>query len=217
MLKKIIQLLLEVIYPPREAARSWQNKSPGTLAVLLPTARAHSNTNVHALFDYKNAIVRDIVWSLKYDGSKQAADLCAALLYDVIVAEIAEQTIFLTIEKPLLIPIPLSKKRERERSFNQCARIADTLQKLDKNACFMLRKNILVKHRDTSSQTKSQDKRARAENLRGCFSISTANEIFGKDIILIDDVFTTGSTLAEATATLKHAGARKILCFTFAH
>ncbi|TSC61781.1 MAG: phosphoribosyltransferase [Parcubacteria group bacterium Gr01-1014_48] len=217
MLKKIIRSILDVIYPPRKAERSWRNKTAEELTAFLPAAPAHLHTNIYALFDYKNAIVRDIIWSLKYDGSPEAANLCAKLLYDIIVAEVAEQALFLTMEKPLLIPIPLSRKREQERGFNQCVRITNELEKLDNNRCFALCKNILIKQRDTPSQTKSQNKQERAENLRGCFNIPNPDDVRNKDIIIVDDVMTTGSTLAEATATLKRAGARKILCFTFAH
>lgn len=216
MIKKILHTLLNIIFPAREAERLWRNKRPDEIS-LPPASELKKNSNEHALFDYKNAVVRDIIWSLKYDGSLEAASLCATLMYDVIIHELTDLHAFHAVEKPLLLPIPLSSEREKERGFNQCVRIANALEKLDNTRYFTLRKNILKKHKNTLSQTKSQSKYMREENLRGCFSISNEDEIRGKDIILIDDVYTTGSTLAEATATLKRAGARSVLCFTFAH
>jgi len=210
-------MFLSVIFPPRKAERSWRTKRPDELSLMLPTARSEQSSGTIALFDYKNAIVQDIIWSLKYDGSKEAAKLCAILLYDVLIHELTELHAFNSFQKPILVPIPISREREKKRGFNQCIRIANELEKLDNGIYFILSRDTLKKHKDTLSQTKSQSRQVRAENLQGCFSISDPNEVRGKDIILLDDVFTTGSTLAEATATLKNAGARKVLCFTFAH
>ena len=203
------------MYPLRDTELLWRGKSPGHIAPLLSRAAPHAHVDIFPLYDYKHPIVRDIIWSLKYTGSMEAARLCATLLYDLIIDEIAERHMFRTIGKPLLIPVPLSRVRTRERGFNQCLRIAQEIERLDHETSFLLRDNILVKTRDTQSQAKSESRTERMQNLKGCFDI-VAN-INGQDIIVIDDVLTTGSTLIEIRNTLKNAGARNVLCFTFAH
>ncbi len=216
-MKNIIHTILDIAFPPRKEEQIWRDTDASELAPLLSPAPIHDHTDSISLFDYKNSIVQDIVWSLKYDGNTRAVSICAQLLYDVIVEELNNRYAYKTIEKPILIPVPLSPRRQKERGFNQCARIAQELQKIDHNTYFSVEYDLLKKHQETSSQTKTAGKKQRAENLRGCFRITEKQLVGNKDIVVIDDVLTTGSTLVEITKTLKQAGARSVLCFTFAH
>ena len=216
-MKNIIHTILDIAFPPRKEEQAWRDTNASELASLLSPAPVHDHTDIISLFDYKNNIVQDIIWSLKYDGSTHAASICAQLLYDVIVEELSTRYAYKTIEKPVLIPVPLSPRRQKERGFNQCARIIHKLQKIDCNRYFSVKNEVLEKYRETSSQTKTTGKKQRAENLRGCFRVTQKKLVGNKDIVVIDDVLTTGSTLVEITQTLKQAGARSVLCFTFAH
>ncbi|KKU76429.1 MAG: hypothetical protein UY03_C0035G0001, partial [Parcubacteria group bacterium GW2011_GWA2_47_64] len=72
------------------------------------------------------------------------------------------------------------------------------------------------KCKDTGSQTKMDTRKKRLENLKGCF-VADGKAVEGRNIILIDDVATTGATLVEARKTLLRAGARKVIAFTVAH
>ena len=173
---------------------------------------------------------------LKYKGKKRLAKIFAEIIYDKMTEELSELSLLQNFYEPILIPIPLSSKRYRERGFNQAelicrelVRISNTkhltpnpspYQREGRNEILVLDKNILIKPTETEHQARIKDRSRRLKNIVGSFAIKN-NEcvmlIKNKNIILIDDVTTTGATLNEARKTLKHAGARKIIAFTIAH
>ena len=77
--------------------------------------------------------------------------------------------------------------------------------------------NALEKIRHTAPQSSIKNRALRLQNLSGCFSIPHPEKVRGKNIILIDDVTTTGSTLAEARSVLLSAGARSVHAIAIAH
>ena len=117
------------------------------------------------------------------------------------------------LSKPdLILPVPLHIKRLKARGFNQ----ATTLAK----ACFpemnhLINTSLLVRCRATFPQTKLNGKERR-KNLSGAFTINQSAAINNKSILLIDDVFTTGSTVDECAKVLRKAGAKRIEVFTLA-
>jgi competence protein ComFC len=80
-----------------------------------------------------------------------------------------------------------------------------------------LEKNILIKKIDTPHQAQIHDRSHRLKNVVGSFALKNSDMINGKNIILIDDITTTGATLSEARKVLKKSGAKKIIAFTVAH
>jgi ComF family protein len=109
-------------------------------------------------------------------------------------------------EIDLIMPIPLSRERERARGYNQAALIARPLgQALD----LAYRPKALDRVRDTDSQV-GKNLSERRKNVSGAFR---ANSILvnGKRVLLVDDVLTTGSTLDAAAEALKQAGAARVL------
>ncbi|HBV01434.1 MAG TPA: hypothetical protein DEF00_03525 [Candidatus Taylorbacteria bacterium] len=166
-------------------------------------------------FDYRDRLVRQAVFELKYRGNKKVARLLATTLYDELLAFLEEYAPLTNFTEPLLVPIPLSKTRESERGFNQCKLLVDILLEMDGGRNFTL-SFALTKCKDTGSQTKMDTRKKRLENLKGCF-VADGKAVEGRNIILIDDVATTGATLVEARKTLLRAGARKVIAFTVAH
>ncbi|MCK5106289.1 MAG: ComF family protein [Elusimicrobiales bacterium] len=111
-----------------------------------------------------------------------------------------------------LLAVPLAKKKLAQRGFNQSELLADGMAvKKD----FKVIKNAITRTKNTASQT-TLNKEERKTNISNAFSISKPELIKGKNIILIDDVATTGNTLEELAKTLKKAGARKVAAFTLA-
>jgi len=104
----------------------------------------------------------------------------------------------------MLVPVPLHKKKLRKRGFNQSVVLASNI-----STRFSLELNItnLVRVRPTPSQVGLTGEQRRA-NMAGAFMVRDAEIFKGKGIILVDDVFTTGATVAECAKVLKRAGAR---------
>jgi ComF family protein len=107
---------------------------------------------------------------------------------------------FSQLPSPVLVPVPLHWRRNWQRGFNQAEEIARTLSKLTG----IPSKKLLRRTRNTQTQTKLGRKQ-RLQNLHGAFTARTIPEHF-RSVILIDDVFTTGSTAEACASTLrKHA------------
>lgn len=185
--------------------------------LLSPEAERESADWIFPLFDYRHPAIKKAVWLLKYKGKHRLASVFAEVMYGRILEELSDLSVMENFHHAVLIPIPLASKRYRERGFNQATLICKKLINLDKNINFSLEKNILIKPKDTEHQARIEDRNKRLKNIIGCFAVKNPEKIKNKNIILIDDVTTTGATLNEAKKTLKKAGARKIIAFTVAH
>lgn len=122
-------------------------------------------------------------------------------------------------ERPLVMPVPLHASRRKERGFNQSDLLAKGLvRELGKRqAAAKLRvlDSILVRAKPTTQQT-GLSVAARRENVRGAFEVRKPESIRGRDIVLIDDVMTTGATLSACARALKKAGGRNVWALTLA-
>jgi len=156
--------------------------------------------------DYRDAAVQDLIRSLKYDGSSHAATLAAALLADYLREEISSQRTF-SAKKILIVPVPLHKSRSRERGWNQIGLVAKVLPEEFKiGATAFLAEDALTRMRATKPQTRLP-RSERLSNVAGAFACSEESAVRGTKIFLVDDVTTTGATLANAATPLRKAGA----------
>ncbi len=240
----MLQFLLDLLFPRTPLMRELESIDACTFAARVEKTDGYAGKNIISLFHYRDKLVRQAVWELKYRGNKKIAKLLSEALYDELLAFLEEYAPLTNFTEPLLIPIPLSKKRESERGFNQCRLLCDELMRLDGvSSCISPHKGstgivvdcavfgrrgveikgnnftlslALTKTKDTQSQTKQDTRKKRLENLDGCFEANNAL-VEGRNIILIDDVATTGATIEEARRTLRAAGARKVIAFTVAH
>jgi len=173
--------------------------------------------NTYALFDYKNKVLRKALWALKYRGRTTLARIFGRALYDCLLEELHDKILFENFREPILMPIPLSRKRLRERGFNQAYLLAKEIYQFDAGQTCVLEAYVLGKTKETKPQMSLKNKEERLKNIKGCFSVKNSEKIRGRNIILIDDITTTGATLREAQKVLKKAGARNIIGFTIAH
>ena len=104
----------------------------------------------------------------------------------------------------IIIPIPLHKRRQRERGFNQAEELGKVLSPLLK---IPMKNDVLFRQKYTKPQARL--KTGREENIKNAFIVNTNESIIGKKIILIDDVATSLSTLEEAAKYLKMAERKK--------
>lgn len=149
-----------------------------------------------AATDYKNEVIQNLIQDLKYNFRTSAIKPISKIL-----DEYLKSISFINFISPIVIPIPLSKKRYRERGFNQAELIAEYIaKKLDAS----LVTNVLIKIKDSPKQSEAKDWDERLKNIEGCFAVVKPELITGKNIILVDDVFTSGATMNEAIKILRN-------------
>ena len=196
---------LDIVLPRRARTVRAENWTLDDLAVSPKTHEA-CGARITTLLDYRHSAVEDCIRALKYDGSSRAAELLAETLADYLREEISQAKSF-SPRQILLVPVPLHKARERERGFNQIELVLKKLPRefLDGTlASFSPR--ALARMRATPPQTRLS-REERLKNVKGAFSVSDAAAARAAHVFLIDDVTTTGATLAEASRPLKKAGA----------
>lgn len=195
--------LLDIIFPKTPLVRTIEKMSPYDL--FISAQKNIETTAIRSIFRYKDPYIQAGVWELKYRKNGLIAKLFATLLYECILED--ADTI---PPSSLIMPIPLSKERLKERGYNQCELLIDTMPTMyTKNTTCLIR----VTH--TFPQTKLK-RSTRTKNMKNCFAVINRGSIAGKTIILIDDVTTTGSTLLEAQKTLLQAGAKEVKMYTIA-
>lgn len=113
----------------------------------------------------------------------------------------------------VIVPVPLSRKRELERGFNQAAVLAKILARKTK---INLDEKSLVRKVHTPMHRVGMDGKARAASVKNAFEVTRSKLLAGKTILLIDDVFTSGATISSCAETLKKNGAKKVWVLTLA-
>jgi ComF family protein len=154
--------------------------------------------------------LRELIHLLKYNGVRPAASVLGRMLAEAVAAlePAFEQA------KVLVIPVPLYATKRRQRGFNQAELIVRAALKHQVGR-FELATDILRRTRDTHSQI-GLTSHQRRENLRGAFAVARAAEITGREVLLVDDVYTTGTTATECARVLRRAGASQVWVATVA-
>jgi len=153
-----------------------------------------------------DGIVRDLVHSLKYRDRLDLAPVIARWMVRAGAAELAACD--------AVLAVPLHRTRLFTRKFNQSAELARHIARsIDKP--FLASAVLRVKR---TAQQVGLSVNARADNVRGAFAVAAGCEtdVFGRRLVLIDDVFTTGATVSAVARILKRAGAADVSVLTFA-
>jgi ComF family protein len=156
--------------------------------------------------------LRELIHLLKYSGVRPAANDLGRMLAEAIV----------DIEPAFsgapvaVIPVPLYRGKLREREFNHAELIARAaIKTAAKSGRFELRADVLERKRETSSQA-GLTTHQRRENVRGAFGVRRPEAVRGREVLIVDDVYTTGATVSECARVLRRAGATKVWVATVA-
>jgi ComF family protein len=156
--------------------------------------------------------LRELIHLLKYNQVRPAANVLGRML-----AEAIEdlQPLF-SASEVLVVPVPLHSRKLRQREFNQSELIARAALKFKSApAKFQLSAGMLERCRETKSQI-GLSRHQRRENIRGAFVAAKPSEVAGREVLVVDDVFTTGTTVSECARILRRAGASKVYVATVA-
>lgn len=166
-----------------------------------------AKTSAYGSYD---AGLRELIHLLKYERVRPAADVLGRMLAEAVADLVPE----FDGDLPLVVPVPLHATKLRQRGFNQSELIARAMIKQKPLGLSLeLAPELLIRKRATESQV-GYTRRQRIANLRGAFRADGA--VKGRDILLVDDVFTTGTTVSECARVLRRAGAKRVWVATVA-
>jgi competence protein ComFC len=215
--QKIYEFLIDTLFPPDKRVREIENMDTGVFIQKAQKSLADETSNeIMSLFLYKDPLVKTAILEVKSYGNKKVAKIIGKAVYDLLLEEISDLILFSHFTHPLIIPIPITRKSMRKRGWNQCELILNGIQEKQSELIFEVRKDILFKVRETGDQV-GKGRKERFENLKNCFQVKNPTLVKERNIIVFDDILTTGATLLEAKRTLKQAGAKRVILVAFAH
>jgi ComF family protein len=158
--------------------------------------------------EYAGAL-RGLIHLLKYEQVLPAASVLGGMLADAITQLDRDGD----DAPPLLVPVPLHSSKRGERGFNQAELILRAAVKRQSRPMEIA--TVLKRRRPTHSQV-GLTREERVANMRDAFSVTAAERVKGRTVIVVDDVMTTGTTVAECARVLKKAGAERVWAATVA-
>lgn len=165
--------------------------------------KSGSYDRIYSVFIFDGTL-RKAVHSLKYHNLRAIAGCLSHYLADYYIEN--------KLSGDILVPVPLHEKRIRERGYNQSALLARELSRI---VGIPVNEKLIKRTRDCSPQARTINVEERRRNMENAFG-PVGNGIVGKDIIVIDDVCTSGATMESCALALKTAGAKRVTGFTLA-
>lgn len=214
--KTFVAYLTDIVFPRRAETKILEEMSIEKLLAVLPLSQTSPHQYIESIFEYHHPLVKRFIWEIKHTGNTVLVEKIGAHMHDMLLEKLSNDALFSNTRVPLLVPIPMSRERKKKRGFNQAELLAYSIYR-NGNGTYEKVANVL-KHRNISIPQKSiKNRQARLQNMKDEFVVKNPGLISGKDVILVDDVTTTGATLKEARRALKSAGAKKVYAITVAH
>jgi ComF family protein len=167
-----------------------------------------------AFADYDHEM-REMLHLLKFEGMRGLAEHVLAERLATAIRKLRG----IADEELVVVPVPLFAKRERERGFNQATLLADgavkRLRKLEPEWKLRAQPSVLVRVKQTRAMY-ALNPSQRRKNMHGAFRVVDAEAVRGREILLVDDIMTTGATARECARVLLGAGAAKVWVATVA-
>jgi ComF family protein len=156
--------------------------------------------------------LRELIHLLKYGGVRPAANVLGRMLAEAIAVLEPE----FPADPVAVVPVPLHRTKLRQRGFNQAELIARAAVKVSPaQDRLRLCAGVLERKRETASQI-GLTMHQRRENLRGAFGVAQHELVQGREVLVVDDVYTTGATVSECARVLRRAGATRVWVATVA-
>lgn len=212
---KLLDHILDLLYPPRcpfcrKLLRDWEPSICRSCEKTLPyVPEAVSCRQFKGIAKcvsplYYEGTVRDSLLRYKFSG---------VTAYRRVYAELISKCIDENdISCDIITWVPLSRRRLRRRGYDQAKLIAEAIAKNRSLPC----ESLLKKIRNNPPQSKTGSAGKRADNAAGVYQCRDTGQIFGKNVLIIDDIVTTGATLSECARMLSAAGAVSISAATVA-
>lgn len=212
---KILDLIAHLLYPWKcvfcesvlkdtDICRECEEKLPYTVGDNAMQKFPFIDKCVSPLY-YKDK-VRASVHRYKFGGCSAYSQRYAALMSDCVENNLDCRSI------DVISWIPLSKKRLRQRGYDQARLLAEEIAAKTGLPC----RQLLQKVKNNSAQSLTRDAKQRRENVAGVYALDDGADVSGLRILLVDDVVTTGATMSEAARILRKAGAKSVFGVTLA-
>lgn len=166
------------------------------------------NAAMAMLYFKKGGKVQQLIHNLKYQGKTEVGHFLGKLLAQRLIQQPAYQHI------DCIIPIPLHKKKEKQRGYNQCQYIAEGIAEVSQQKIML---NNLVRQQITDTQTR-KSRFKRYENMTQAFQVLQPKALHHRNVLLIDDVMTTGATIEACAQVLWQSNIKSlnIACLAYA-
>ncbi len=212
MFKKILNTLLDILFPIECLACGKNNTllcDDCQRSIKINQLDYFSTKYINRVYvsaSFRQKLLQKIIHYYKYSYIEKLSKPLSELLinYYLLVKD--------KLDNPILIPVPLHQQRLLVRCFNQSNLIA---QEFCKYFRYQLQKDLVIRNRHTKQQAKL-NKGERIKNMHGAFEIVNKSFVADKNFIIIDDLYTTGSTVGEIAKILKRNGANQIWCLVIA-
>jgi len=210
MLKKIKKFILDIFFPSfcagckKEGSFLCKNCKYKIEIFKTPShfPKKAKIKKFYCAAEYKNETLKKLIHDFKYKHIKEIQNE----LSDIIIKHL-KLVNFTPSENQILVPVPLHKKRFKKRGFNQSELLAE---KIGRHFNIPVKTKLIKRKKDTKHQTLQEKKEKRKENLKDAFVLISKEKITKKEIVLVDDVITSGATLKECAKTISRASPQNI-------
>ncbi len=240
---------LDALFPISEVERELFSYSKEQAFEVLPKAGltpkmidstgCETHHRTLGIFAYKDKRISRLVWNIKYKKSTPATEIAGYALRKVVNALLCPDGVIDPLTTFVIIPMPITRRRRRERGYNQCELITEEMSRyVNKDIPIIFENKLLLRVYHTSHQ-KNKDREERLDLEKDIFKVDSKilNEImdkintqqydsddipqksFGRNVkfIIVDDVITTGTTIRNAIEAMKEAGLTDVRGVALAH